>query len=403
MLFRSTVKEPKIMMADEPTGALDSATGKAILDTLKELSESRLIIVVSHDREFAEEYGDRIIELADGEVIADSRAETTVEITVDSAQNEMKKSKLPYRRAIAMGAKTMHKKRLRLAITILLCFLSFTFFGIVDIMATFDKVYAAQTVLSCNDDFISFNGVINYKDGKWNKSGRIASSYADLDELRDMTGLDFQGVLGEEWGSLNLWNKDILNDGKEYYTGRYSGILPASQEFFKSQKYELIGRMPENEKEIVITKYIFEQYSRAGFVTNDVYIPPEEIDGIANFLNKKPTISKMDMGGLLYGNMLFPDLTIVGVVDTKADPDGRIKNMNLEKNYYNQIARQYFSRGYHSLFYVHQSLYDYVLNSYPKPDSTGFGRTVPVYIDGYSFEGAAKSQALNKKIGRAHV
>ncbi len=58
-------------MADEPTGALDSNTGRQVLDTLKKLSETKLVIVVSHDREFAETYGDRIIELKDGKVIAD--------------------------------------------------------------------------------------------------------------------------------------------------------------------------------------------------------------------------------------------------------------------------------------------------------------------------------------------
>jgi len=58
-------------MADEPTGALDSATGKQVLDTLKKLSKDKLVIVVSHDREFAEKYADRVIELADGAVISD--------------------------------------------------------------------------------------------------------------------------------------------------------------------------------------------------------------------------------------------------------------------------------------------------------------------------------------------
>ena len=75
-IARAMVKNPKIIMADEPTGALDSTTGKAILDTLKELSESRLVIVVSHDREFAEYYGDRVIELADGKIISDITKET---------------------------------------------------------------------------------------------------------------------------------------------------------------------------------------------------------------------------------------------------------------------------------------------------------------------------------------
>lgn len=70
-IARALVKKPEIIMADEPTGALDSNTGRQVFDTLKKLSEDKLVIVVSHDREFAEFYGDRIIELADGEVIND--------------------------------------------------------------------------------------------------------------------------------------------------------------------------------------------------------------------------------------------------------------------------------------------------------------------------------------------
>ena len=70
-IARALIKEPEIIMADEPTGALDSNTGKQVLDTLKKLSEKKLVIVVSHDREFAEYYGDRIIELKDGKIISD--------------------------------------------------------------------------------------------------------------------------------------------------------------------------------------------------------------------------------------------------------------------------------------------------------------------------------------------
>lgn len=70
-IARALIKNPEIIMADEPTGALDSATGRQVLDTLKKLSKTKLVIVVSHDREFAEYYGDRIIELKDGKVISD--------------------------------------------------------------------------------------------------------------------------------------------------------------------------------------------------------------------------------------------------------------------------------------------------------------------------------------------
>lgn len=70
-IARALVKDPQIIMADEPTGALDSATGKQVFDTLKKLSSTRLVLVVSHDREFAEVYGDRIIELKDGKIVSD--------------------------------------------------------------------------------------------------------------------------------------------------------------------------------------------------------------------------------------------------------------------------------------------------------------------------------------------
>ena len=70
-IARALIKNPEIIMADEPTGALDSKTGKQVFNTLKNLSRDKLVIVVSHDREFAEIYADRIIELADGEIISD--------------------------------------------------------------------------------------------------------------------------------------------------------------------------------------------------------------------------------------------------------------------------------------------------------------------------------------------
>lgn len=70
-IARALIKDPEIIVADEPTGALDSATGIQVFDTLKKLAQEKLVIVVSHDREFAEIYGDRIIEMKDGVIISD--------------------------------------------------------------------------------------------------------------------------------------------------------------------------------------------------------------------------------------------------------------------------------------------------------------------------------------------
>ena len=73
-IARSLIKKPQILMADEPTGALDSATGKDIFTTLKELSKEKLVIVVSHDEEAAKTYADRIITFSDGAVVEDTNA-----------------------------------------------------------------------------------------------------------------------------------------------------------------------------------------------------------------------------------------------------------------------------------------------------------------------------------------
>ncbi len=71
-IARALIKEPRILFADEPTGALDSKTGNEILTLLKEISAERLVVVVSHDEEFARRFGDRVLGMRDGSIISDS-------------------------------------------------------------------------------------------------------------------------------------------------------------------------------------------------------------------------------------------------------------------------------------------------------------------------------------------
>ena len=70
-IARALVKSPKVILADEPTGNLDKVTTKEVLDLLKQISKDTLVIIVSHSSKDADEYADRIIELADGRVIKD--------------------------------------------------------------------------------------------------------------------------------------------------------------------------------------------------------------------------------------------------------------------------------------------------------------------------------------------
>ncbi len=76
-IARALIKDPEIIFADEPTGALDSATGLQVFETLKKLSKTKLVVVVSHDRDFAESFGDRVIEMIDGRIKEDIIKTTT--------------------------------------------------------------------------------------------------------------------------------------------------------------------------------------------------------------------------------------------------------------------------------------------------------------------------------------
>ncbi len=71
-IARAIVNDPDIILADEPTGALDSKTSVQIMEILKELSKTRLVIMVTHNPDLAEEYSSRIVRLKDGELVSDS-------------------------------------------------------------------------------------------------------------------------------------------------------------------------------------------------------------------------------------------------------------------------------------------------------------------------------------------
>ena len=71
-IARALINDPEILLADEPTGALDSATSVQVMDLLRDVARDRLVIMVTHNPELAHQYATRIVELADGCIVADS-------------------------------------------------------------------------------------------------------------------------------------------------------------------------------------------------------------------------------------------------------------------------------------------------------------------------------------------
>ena len=91
-IARVLVNDPDILLADEPTGALDSKTSEQVMEILKDISKDRLIIMVTHNPELAEKYSSRIIKLLDGKVMDDSNPYTATKKDLDRARTKKEKS-----------------------------------------------------------------------------------------------------------------------------------------------------------------------------------------------------------------------------------------------------------------------------------------------------------------------
>lgn len=270
-IARALVKNPQIIMADEPTGALDSNTGKQVFDTLKRLSKEKLVVIVSHDREFAEYYGDRIIELADGNILSDverkdiSDAEEndegivfgkdefiirrnyhltekdreminaylegreqdvkavirdnrkvgfgkTDESKIEAKQGDFKliKSKLPLKNAFKIGASSLKYKKIRLAITIILSFAAFSMFALADTFGNYDHIKTCTN--SITDTKISYASVTKskYIDGDYGywDDWSYKLSGKDVEKISKETGVEYKGVYVPSSGTPVLENYD---------------------------------------------------------------------------------------------------------------------------------------------------------------------------------------------------
>ncbi len=118
-IARALVNEPDILLADEPTGALDSETSIQIMELLKEISNDRLIIMVTHNPDLAEAYSTRIIRLLDGKVVDDTRPyDGFIDEDVNSrSRGKGKKASMSFLTALSLSANNLWTKKGRTFLT----------------------------------------------------------------------------------------------------------------------------------------------------------------------------------------------------------------------------------------------------------------------------------------------
>lgn len=410
-IARALVKNPEIIMADEPTGALDSNTGKQVFDTLKALSREKLVIIVSHDRDFAEKYADRIIEMADGRVFSDVSKHVVPPVPISEGMEQMGqnvfrirsgykltakdlemingylaqnpcdlilsgdarlnagvaenagveagggirtfaytqpqdlprrtytkadskfiRSRLPLRNAAKMGVSSLGHKTFRLVLTILFSLVAFTLFGVADTTSSYEKYevttrsmmdsnlqYVAMTLQLRETNEYYINGELDETRYYWRSD---SFNDEDLARLMEETGLTFMPVYNGSSNSgqrITLSNHFVTADnlksnlGTVYATDAY-GFIEINQALADRLGYQINGRLPAAEGEVMIPKHLYNAWNVAGFRDADGNIVAAgELTletGAKSVLDRKIKIS---MNG---AELTF---TIVGVIDTGFD------------------------------------------------------------------------------------
>ena len=114
-IARAIVNNPDIILADEPTGALDSATSVQIMEILKEISKDKLVIMVTHNPQLADEYSSRIIRLKDGTLVSDSNPFNEQEMNVDTSV--LKRPDMSFKMACSLSLNNLMTKKARTFLT----------------------------------------------------------------------------------------------------------------------------------------------------------------------------------------------------------------------------------------------------------------------------------------------
>lgn len=171
-IARSLVNDPEILLADEPTGALDTVTSKQIMDIIKEIAKERLVIMVTHNSELAKEYSTRIIQLLDGNLIDDNNSfsadeesqETALIITKqsDSQNNSVEKdtkkkekSKMSFLTATKLSTQNLFSKKKRTILTSIASSI-----GIIGISLVLSISYGMQSfITNMQNDMLSGNPI----------------------------------------------------------------------------------------------------------------------------------------------------------------------------------------------------------------------------------------------------
>ncbi len=116
-IARALVNNPDILLADEPTGALDTETSKQVMELLKEVAKDRLVVMVTHNPELAEEYATRTIRLRDGSIVSDSDPFVPEQAAEAPVHKNMGRTSMSFLTALSLSLNNLRTKKARTLLT----------------------------------------------------------------------------------------------------------------------------------------------------------------------------------------------------------------------------------------------------------------------------------------------
>jgi len=326
-IARALVNDPEIILADEPTGALDSDTSVQVIDLIKEVGKNHCVIMVTHNRELAEQYADRIIEMKDGEVSRDSAPLASDNVEPVGSESA-KKTSMSFWTAIRSSGQSILTKKGRTILTAVAS--SFGIIGVALVLATRNgfsiyvgnvegsiassvPISVSPTVYDYSRDYTNTTGefpdktdihvndtststYITHRNNYVNDGGDYINYINKLVTDSDKKGL-VSGITYNHSGlDFHMLTEDG-DSGSAMQVNQYSSAgstssiissatsLPATvaHELYAKDKYEIIyGKYPEKMDEVVLIVDKYNQIElstlkKLGIITNSAGTHPETI------------------------------------------------------------------------------------------------------------------------------
>mgnify|MGYP003308239817 CR=1 FL=1 len=222
-IARSLVNDPRVILADEPTGSLDNANSIVVMDILKNISKNRLIIVVSHDLELAKKYADEIIEIKDGEIIKVSKFSSIEEkknLPLIKNQVYNKKPSIPFSFLLKHSIQSIKQRKWRTVFSNLVMSLGLIGVGLA---VTLSETISTSIKKACSSFINEDRIIVSKKEQNYNYQFLESGSV-------------------EEASSIKNRYKEYINDYGVIYTNNFSNLFVDDNTFsiiYNSHKYPI--------------------------------------------------------------------------------------------------------------------------------------------------------------------